>query len=90
MANKPPTNETTKPTKPKRQAYPPDHVIRLLVKDNPKREGTKAHLKFSLFKDGMTVMAFQEAARKHEELKGRLSLRYDVQHDLIAVEAPKG
>jgi len=56
------------------------------VKGSPKREGTTAHLKFSLYRDGMTVMKFQEQAKKYKELKGRLSLKYDMDHELIAVE----
>jgi len=36
----------------------------------------------------MTVAQFQDAAKKHEVLKGRLNLRYDVKKEYIAVEAP--
>ena len=79
-------NKDPKTTKPRPQPFPADSVIRVLVKDNPKKPGTVAHLKFGLLKDGMTVHEFREAARKHDELKGRLSLSYDVKHEYVKLE----
>jgi FKBP-type peptidyl-prolyl cis-trans isomerase len=49
------------------------------VTGNPKREGTKAHERFSHYEDGITVGAFIEAG-------GTLStLRWDQAHDFIAI-----
>jgi len=38
--------------------YPDDAKITLLAKENPKREGSKAHKKFALYETGMTVGEF--------------------------------
>lgn len=44
--------------------YQPNDVIRLLVKESPKREGSQGHAKFACFVDGMTIAEFYEAGAK--------------------------
>ena len=41
--------------------FSPTDKITVLVKENPKREGSKAHRTFALYRDGMTVAAFEKA-----------------------------
>ena len=43
-------------------------VIRLLVDKNPKREGTKAHDRFALYKDGLTVGEFLKKSGTHADI----------------------
>jgi hypothetical protein len=51
--------------------------IKVVAKENPKREGTAAHKKFKLYKDGMTVEQFIAKG-------GTLSCaRHDVAHGFI-------
>ncbi len=60
-------------------------VIRLLVKENPKREGSKSFPRYALYRDGMTVAEYLEAV---EKLGGSSAdLRWDVQRKYIALEA---
>ena len=60
-----------------RAGFHPDDKIKLLVKDNPKRPGTRARAVFDLYKNGMTVDEFVRANGKvaflaaFEELPGR-------------------
>ena len=64
----------------KESAKIPGGNIRLLVKENPRRSGTKAHAHYALYKDGMKVEDFLKAGgtggdlrwdlkRKHIEIK---------------------
>jgi hypothetical protein len=55
--------------------------IRILVSSNPKKPGTKAHYRFSLYKDGMTPSEFLAAGGLREDL------RYDEAHGFIAIPA---
>ena len=82
------TAKTTETNKPTPTAITAQHVIRKLVTGNPKKEGTTAHLKFGLIKDGMTVKDFREACKAHEALNGRTSLKWDLDHGYVALEAP--
>jgi len=51
--------------------------ITILAEKNPKREGTKAHARFELYKDGMSVREYLEAG-------GRTSaVKYDLAHEFI-------
>lgn len=54
--------------------------IKVLASENPKREGSAAHKKFSLYKNGMTVGEFLD--------KGGTSscIAYDVKHGYIEVK----
>ena len=83
------TPTAEKASQPRATSYASDWIIRVLAKANPKREGSTAHLKYSLYKDGMTVAAFREAASKHPNLKGRVGLKWDIDHGYIKVESPK-
>lgn len=54
-------------------------VITLNAQANPKREGTRAHTRFSLYKDQMTVKEYIDAggkisALRHDLTKGFISL----------------
>ena len=51
--------------------------IKLLVKDNPKRAGTKGFKAFSLYKNGMTVGEFVNAGGSLPDV------RWDAEHDFI-------
>ncbi len=53
--------------------------IKLLVKENPKRVGTKAHGRFKLYRDGMTTAEFLEAGEE------RVDLNWDTKHKFIEV-----
>jgi len=71
--------ETSKKIKKKKVKYTNviemDNVIKVNVKENPKRQGTKAYKKFALIKDGMTVKEFCELADKHEEFGKKWGIR---------------
>ncbi len=54
-----------------------EHRIKLLANDNPKREGTKAHARFELYRDGMTVAEFLQAGGSPTDI------RWDVKHGYI-------
>jgi hypothetical protein len=57
-----------------------EKVIRILVSDNPRREGTAGYRSFALIKDGMTVGAYLEAG-------GRMvDLRWDEKKKNIKIE----
>ena len=56
-----------------------EKVITLLVKGNPKREGSKAHGRYAHYKDGMTITAFVKAGGQ------RVDIKWDLDHGHIAV-----
>lgn len=60
-----------------------DGTIKLLVKENPKREGSKAHKRYELYKKHKTVAKYIEAGGK------RSSLRYDDKHGFIKLSGVK-
>lgn len=43
--------------------------IKILAKENPRREGTHGHKSFSLMKDGMTYEEFVKAGGRPADLK---------------------
>lgn len=53
--------------------------IKLLVKENPKREGTASYKEFALYKSGMTVGALLEKGLR------AAALRWDLEHKFIAL-----
>jgi hypothetical protein len=61
--------EDTPGSSPEERASSIDHptaplssdMIRLLVKKNPKRPGSKSYDRFSLYKDGMTITQYIDA-----------------------------
>lgn len=59
-----------------------DARITLLVEGNPKRPGSKAHGVFALYRDGMTLQEFLDAAGA----VATPNLVYDATHGFIAVE----
>lgn len=63
-----------------RGAFSSEQRIELLVKENPKREGSSAYKKFALYGKNKTVGAFLKAGGT------RSALRYDTEHDYIKVK----
>jgi hypothetical protein len=59
--------------------YGDDDLIATVVKENPKKEGTKAHERFALYKKGMTVAEFIAAGGN------RADLAWDVEHEFITI-----
>jgi hypothetical protein len=57
-----------------------DAKIKLLVKENPKKAGSKARTRFALYKDGMTVGQFLSAGGL------RIDLEWDAKHAFIAIK----
>jgi hypothetical protein len=54
--------------------------IKLIAKENPKREGSAAHKRFAIYKNGMPVETFLEKG-------GRTSaIRWDLKHGFIALQ----
>lgn len=63
-----------------RKTIPRDSKIKLLIKDNPRREGTRAHKVYELYRDGGTVASFLEKGGHMQDLihdiaKGRVELQ---------------
>jgi hypothetical protein len=68
-------------------------IVRVLVDHNPKRPGSKAHMVFSQYVDGMTVGAFCDAVDKSVNSDGTSNvgagtpnLVYDAAHGFISIE----
>lgn len=61
------TTNKPSPRTPSRTTDP--RFIRLLVAENPKREGTSAHVHFALYRDGMSVSDFLAAGGTSGDLK---------------------
>lgn len=55
-------------------------VIRVTVDKNPKREGSEAHDRFALYRDGMTLAEYVAAGGR------RSDLAYDTKHGFVTVE----
>ena len=66
-----------------RRGRAPEHddgdAIKILVKDNPKREGSAAHKRFELYRKHNTVATFLKAGGT------RSDLRYDTEHKHISI-----
>ncbi len=54
--------------------------IRVLVKENPKKRGSKCYEWFNWYRTGMTVQDYYEKGGKKDHI------RWDVQHGYIALE----
>lgn len=65
----------TKQTKPEAK----QEIIKLLVKENPKRKGSASHKRFALYRNGMTVEKFLATGGT------RSDLRWDTAHNFITV-----
>lgn len=63
------------PRKP-RTDYTDDLRIEVRVSQNPKRAGTKAHARFALYRDGMTVAEYKAACTAHDGKHARPGFRY--------------
>ena len=60
-----------------------DGTITLLVKENPKREGSSAHKRYELYRKHKNIAAYLKAGGK------RSSLRYDAKHEYIKLSNVK-
>jgi hypothetical protein len=66
--------------------FPAGGKIKVLVEENPKREGSMAHKCFALYRDGMTVAEYCEKANKLRDRNvGLFLVGYDVEHGYIRV-----
>ena len=61
------------------KAFAPDAKITLLVKDNPKRKGTKEAKRFDKYRNGMTI------AQAYEAGMNSLNLTRDIERKCIKV-----
>lgn len=66
---KAPTAKVAAEKKSSRQTVPRTKKIRVLVKDNPRREGTRAFKVYALMKTGMTVAKFLEDGGHMQDLR---------------------
>ena len=57
----------------------PGAVIVLLVQENPKQPGSRAHARFGFYRDGMTVQEFFDAGGLPADIY------FDIGHGYIAV-----
>lgn len=85
LVGKPIQRRAATASKPKAQRGPrpvlrDDRIIRLLVDKNPKKVTSKAHAKFALYRDGMTVSEYREAGGTADEIK------WDAERSFIRVE----
>jgi hypothetical protein len=71
---------------PARAKYSDTAKIKLLVKENPRREGTEAHARFAKFKDGMTVGDFIKACERHPNWNARGTILASVKRGQISVK----
>ena len=68
-----------KPERKPRGAFDPEAKITAVASPNPKREGSKAHAVFSLYREGMTVAEFIQAGGSNDDL------RWDAARKLVKV-----
>ena len=61
-----------------------DGIIRLIVKENPKKPDTKAHHKYGLYKDGMKISEFLAAGGERADLSWDSNREYIKLEDLPA------
>ena len=79
----------------KRESYE-NRIIELLVKENPKREGSRAHKKFGILMqfDGKTLGEYRAQEGKHPELDGEsgwpsTEIRWGLMLGLIKISVAK-
>lgn len=82
-ADKKTTKKGAKKERASRGSAIADGKITLLVKENPKREGSSAHKRYELYRKHKDVAAYLKAGGK------RSSLRYDVKHEYIKLSNVK-
>lgn len=80
VAKKAKATKTTKKVSTSNGGFNPEAKITLLVKENPKREGTAAHKIFKLYQSGMLVKTFFEKGGTP------VALRWDQQHKFVSVK----
>lgn len=72
-----------------RAAYSDDQTITVAVEENPKRKNTKAHARFKLYKDEMTVAEYVSAVEKkqpgHKRRGAMADLNWDQKHGFITI-----
>lgn len=73
----------------KRWKGDPSTTIRVRIRQNPKREGSKAAERFDLYRDGMTVAQYvkacESAPRGQDAL---LDIAWDQEHGFIELDPP--
>ena len=72
----------------KTKAFPLDHIIKSVMRPNPKGKGSAK--RYDLYEDGMTVGAYIEKAKKHD-ISGALAandVRWDYVKGFIEIVAP--
>lgn len=67
-----------------RTPFPLDHVVRLMVEENPKRLGSKARLRFEHYRRPEMTVAEALAAGLN-----RRDLRWDAARSFIMISAPR-
>ena len=82
-AKKPDKKASKKADKKERGSAIADGTITLLVKENPKREGSSAHKRYELYRKHKNIAAYLKAGGK------RSSLRYDSKHEYIKLSNVK-
>ena len=50
------------------EIYPDDAAVEVLVDKNPKKEGSKAHERFKLYRKGGTVKGFIDAGGTYQDI----------------------
>lgn len=81
-----PGKEATAPAAPKEpkvrasKDFPRDKKITLISEKNPKREGSKSHKRFALYKNGMTVGEFVDAGGLFADLA------WDSERGFVSIE----
>lgn len=70
---------TTQARPGRKPEYADDDLIESIVAENPKKEGTKAHERFALYKKGMSVAEFITAGGHRSDLS------WDVEHKFITI-----
>jgi hypothetical protein len=75
-----PTKKANGAGRGRKATFTPDQKIKVLVKENPRREGTKSYKMFAKYKDGMTVAEAVKAGI------GMVDLRWDAKFEHISVK----
>lgn len=78
---KKPAAETATTSPVGKAKHAPEAKITLLVTKNPKKAGSKAHARYALYKNGMTVSQFLAAGGSRKDLT------WDVEHKHIEIKA---
>lgn len=70
-----------------RPRWPDDTIIRLEVSENPKRPGTKAHARFSLYRPHMTARQYRDAVGHY--CTANTDITFDLERGYITLLSPE-